>query len=90
MGGEISVYGTDSCEDTRRTRQHLDAIGVCYRYINIVKDEAAERKVREWNAGQCITPTVVLSGNGRTRRLSEPDADELRDALQQQGLMPAA
>jgi glutaredoxin len=90
MQGEISVYGVDTCEDTIRTRQHLEERGVPYRYINIAKDEHAERKVKEWNEGKRITPTVVLAGNGRTRRLSEPENDELDSALQDQGLLPAA
>ncbi|MFB3917581.1 MAG: glutaredoxin family protein [Terriglobales bacterium] len=90
MSGEISVYGTDTCEDTQRTRRHLNEIGVPYRYINIEKDESAEKKVKEWNGGRRITPTVVLSGAGLTRRLSEPGDEELDRALEQQGLMPAA
>lgn len=90
MHGEISVYGVDTCEDTLRTRHHLDEIGLPYRYINIAKDESAERKVKEWNGGRRITPTVVLSGNGRTCRLSEPENEDLDDALEEQGLMPAA
>ena len=90
MAGEISVYGRDDCEDTQRTRRHLAQIAVPYRYVNIDKDLAAERKVREWNGGRCITPTVVLSGNGRTQRLSEPEDGELDAALEDQGLLPAA
>lgn len=89
MQGEISVFGTDTCEDTQRTREHLDRRGISYRYVNIEKDEFAERKVLEWNGGQRITPTVVLSGGGRTQRLSEPDNDELDAALDGQGLTAA-
>lgn len=90
MHGEICVYGTDTCEDTTRTRLHLNDLGISYHYINIEKDESAERKVREWNGGRRITPTVVISGSGYTRRLSEPENDELDRALDQQGLTPAA
>ena len=90
MQGEISVYGTDHCEDTTRTRRHLDELGIFYRYINIDKDDSAERKVHEWNGGKRITPTVVVSGSGITRRLSEPQNQELDQALEQQGMLPAA
>ncbi len=83
MEPEISVYGTDACEDTQRTRQHLDARGIPYRYINIEKDESAEEKVKEWNHGKRLTPTVVISGNGRTQRLSEPENEELDSVLNQ-------
>jgi mycoredoxin len=84
MQPEISIYGIDSCEDTLRARAHLDRRGIGYRYINIDKDENADRKVREWNYGERITPTVVISGNGRTRRLVEPTNEDLDIAISEQ------
>lgn len=87
---EICIYGVDQCEDTQRTRQYLNRRGIPYTYINLDKDSDADRKVREWNHGSRITPTVVIGGNGRTRRLVEPDNEELAAVLQEQGFEPAA
>ncbi len=87
---EIRVYGVDYCEDTQRTRQHLERRGIPYAYVNLDKDSDADRKVKEWNGGRRITPTVVIAGNGRTRRLAEPANEELDVALHEQGVEPAA
>ncbi len=84
MDPEILVYGVDQCEDTQRTRQHLDQRGIPYSYINLDKDEDADRKVKEWNGGRRLTPTVVISGAGRTQRLVEPDNSQLDTALREQ------
>ena len=80
MQPEISIYGFDACEITLHARQHLDRRDIGYRYVNLDKDESATRKVLEWNRGSLLTPTVVISGNGRTRRLAQPSDEEL-DAI---------
>jgi glutaredoxin len=90
MQPEICVYGVDYCEDTQRTRHHLSARGIAYTYVNLDKDSDADRKVREWNHGRRLTPTVVVSGQGHTRRLVEPENSELDLVLQEHGLQPAA
>ena len=79
MQPEISVYGIDMCIATLRVREHLNRRGIGYRYVNLDKDDFADRKVREWNLGKRVTPTVVISGNGRTHRFAEP-ANEILDA----------
>lgn len=84
MQPEISIYGLDTCAGTMHVREHLDRRGIGYRYVNLDKDEHADRKVREWNEGKRITPTVVISGNGRTRRFTEPDAEQLDTAISEQ------
>jgi glutaredoxin len=77
MQPEISIYGFDTCEVTRRARAHLDRRDIGYRYVNLDKDDTAKRKVLEWNRGSLLTPTVVVSGNGCTRRLAQPSNEEL-------------
>ena len=86
---EISVYGVDQCEDTQRTRQHLSSLGIPYRYINLEKDSDADRKVKEWNNGRRLTPTVIVSGAGRTARLVEPSDEEMDRVLLEHGLQVA-
>jgi glutaredoxin len=34
----ITVYGTDWCEDTRRSLRHLRRLGVPHRYRNVDDD----------------------------------------------------
>ena len=81
MQPDIRVYGIDTCAGTERTRRHLDERGVVYTYINLDKDEDADRKVREWNHGFRLVPTVVICRDGRTRCLAGPDGAALDAAL---------
>ena len=54
----VTVYGVDTCEDTTRARQHFDAAGLTYRYVNYELDPAARAVVHA--AGYTNTPVVVL------------------------------
>jgi glutaredoxin len=84
MQPEVTIYGVDDSEGTLRARLHLDRRGIAYRYVNLDKDENARRKVIEWNRGEWITPTIVVSGNGRTRRLAAPSIEELDAIISEQ------
>jgi glutaredoxin len=79
----VKVYGADWCEDTRRTRKHLDNLGVAYDYVNIEENEQAARWVREQNDGKERKPTVKLG----EQTLSVPDDAELESALRENGLI---
>ena len=79
----VTVYGADWCEDTQSTRNHLDSLGVQYRYINVEHDPQAERWVKEQNHGKRKTPTVDIDG----QVLSVPDDRDLEVALRGKGLM---
>jgi glutaredoxin len=81
---KIKVYGADWCEDTHRTREHLDARGLAYDYINVDRDSAAQRWVQEQNNGKRQTPTLDLSGT----ILIEPSNEELDEALRNNGIVP--
>lgn len=39
----LTVYGADWCGDCRRAKRHLDAAGVPYRWIDLLRDPTAER-----------------------------------------------
>ena len=79
----IEIYGTDWCEDTHRTRQHLETLGLPYEYINIEHEPGAATWVKQQNAGQQRTPTVKLRG----LVLTEPSDTELDVALRREGLV---
>ena len=79
----ITVYGTEWCEDTQRTRSHLEEIGVPYQYVDIERDARSADWVKVQNDGKQITPTVKLEG----LVLSEPSDAELDTALRSRGLL---
>ena len=79
----IDIYGTDWCEDTQHTRQHLESLGIGYQYINIEQDADAAEWVKRQNDGTQKTPTVEIRG----LVLSEPSNGELDTALRAKGLL---
>lgn len=79
----VKVYGAESCEDTRHTREYLDRLGVQYQYIDIERDESAAAWVRDHNDGKERKPTVDIAG----QVLTEPTDHELTGALRERGLM---
>lgn len=82
---QIKVYGAEWCEDTRRTRRHLEQVGVRYDYLNVDLDSHAKEFVRLQNDGKQVTPTIVVAGDV----LVEPDDQELDGLLRAKNLMPA-
>jgi mycoredoxin len=75
----ILVYGTDWCEDTRRTRRHLRRLAVPHRYLNVDDDLDALDRVKALSEGRRRTPTIDLGVGGTA--LVEPDNDTLTAAL---------
>ena len=82
MPDKVTVYGTDWCGDTVRTRRQLDRRGVRYDYINIDEDRDGEQKVIAHNNGKRRVPLVeIASDDGKTTALSVPSESELVGAL---------
>jgi glutaredoxin len=90
MDKAVKVYGADSCQDTRRTREHLQELGVQHRYISVDEDSLADDRVRAANGGFVRTPTVLVQGCEGAEQLTTPTDAELEHALERQGLLPAA
>ena len=90
MPQDVKVYGADSCQDTRRTREHLQDLGVQHRYISVDEDSIADDRVRAWNGGQLRTPTVLVQGPQGAEQLTTPSDAELDHALERQGMLPPA
>jgi glutaredoxin len=78
---KVKVFGAEWCEDTQRTRQHLDNLKIPYDYINIDHDKAAEKWITEQNNGKRKTPTIDLNG----KILIEPTNEEVDAALNRRG-----
>jgi len=81
---EVQVYGADWCEDTLRTREHLDSLGIEYDYLNVDQDAGAKQWVVQQNDGKQKTPTVKVANR---IVLSEPSDAELDIALRKIGLI---
>jgi ferredoxin-thioredoxin reductase catalytic subunit/glutaredoxin len=73
---DITVYLTQWCGQSRRTKQWLRAKGIAYQEIDIDADDEAAQRVREYNQGYRSVPTVVIH-----LIITEPSADELQGIL---------
>lgn len=72
LPGIVTVYGVDTCDDTTRAREHFDAAGLTYRYVNYDLDPGAKAVVHA--AGYTHTP-VVITPQGAL--FMEPSDEEL-------------
>ena len=79
----VKVYGADWCEDTQHARERMDNMGVGYDYINVEQDKEASDWVKQQNGGKERKPTIKID----ERVLSVPKADELENALREQGIL---
>ena len=79
----ITVFGTDWCGDTVRSRRHLQSLGIDYRYVNIEQDPEALEWVKRQNDGTRKMPTIDVGG----LVLSVPSDGELDTALRRQGML---
>jgi glutaredoxin len=79
---EIVVLGRDTCEDTIRSRDYLHEIGVPYVYRNVELDPVADAWNRSFNAGERVTPVIVVGDpDNPTATLVEPSDAELHAAI---------
>jgi glutaredoxin len=78
----VTVYGTDLCEDTTRSRAVLDALDIEYNYYDIDKDLAMARTASALQNGGQKTPVIKL---GEAAVLVEPSDQVLRSALHEAG-----
>lgn len=78
----ILILGRDTCEDTIRSRAHLDRIGTAYVYRNVELDAEADTLNRFYNDGRRVTPTILIGDAARPSQvLREPSDDELDGAI---------
>jgi glutaredoxin len=71
----VVMYCTSWCPDCRRARVWLEQNHITYTEINIDRDAAAARQVRQWANGNQTTPTFNINGtvvvDFNIRRLEE-------------------
>lgn len=78
----VTVYGTDTCPDTLRSRALLDRLGVEYNFYNVDRDAAMARTSSALQNGGQKVPVVDL---GENSVLVEPSDFELTQALKSSG-----
>ena len=79
----VTVYGTDTCQDTQAVKNHLDSLGVQFRYKDVEQDAQADAWMKAQNDGERKMPTVDVDGIV----LSNPPEPELEKALKARWLM---
>jgi glutaredoxin len=79
----LKVYGADWCGMTRRTRTHLDQLGVPYEYIDVEADPQASEWVKRQNNGKEKKPTLQVGD----KILSTPSNRQLEEALRSEQIL---
>lgn len=78
----ILILGRDTCEDTVKSRAHLDARGVPYEYRNVEFDAGADALNRSYHDGIRVTPTILIGDPANPSLVvTEPSDDELDAAI---------
>lgn len=80
----VTMYSGDWCGDCRRSKKLLDSLGVAYHLIDVETDEAAAKKVRDYNGGYQSIPVIVFSDG---THLTEPSDITLKSKLAQLSLI---
>ena len=82
----ILVLGRDTCEDTTRSRRHLDDRGIPYEYRRVDREPEADEWIRRLNDDVWVTPTILI-GDPQTpsQILREPSDEELDEAIASPG-----
>ena len=76
------VLGRDTCEDTTRSRHHLEERGIPYDYRRVDREADADVWIRSLNDDVWVTPTILIGDPASPAQvLREPSNDELDEAL---------
>jgi glutaredoxin len=73
----VTLYSAPWCGYGRVAKRFLDDQQVPYTEINVDEDEAAARRVEQWNNGNRIIPTLDIDGAIYTN----PSPAQLRQVL---------
>lgn len=77
MALSVTVYSTSWCGFCRLAKRFLDEQGIEYTEIDVDEDEAAARRVEQWNNGNRVVPTIDFGGT----ILTNPSPAQMRQVL---------
>jgi hypothetical protein len=80
---QVTLYGEATSWETERIRQHLDTLGISYRFVSVAGSER-ESALRR---GERSSPTVHLANGPRSRTLGAPNETALELMLRRLGLL---
>jgi disulfide oxidoreductase YuzD len=86
MESEIRVYGADWCGLTRRLREYLTNTRFDHDYLDIDRDDIAQRFVRDVNDGHQRFPLVVVEEHV----VRQPTIAVLQRVLREHAISPRA
>jgi len=78
MEKKIIMYGTEWCGDTRRAKKVFSENQIDYEYVNVDRDEEAEKLVKKINNGFRSVPTIIFPDGSI---VVEPSNEELKIKL---------
>ena len=81
----LTVYGSETCGDTRRARALLDSLDIEYNYYDVDKDPSMARTMSALQNGGQKMPAIDFH-DGMV--LVEPTNDALVEALQKTDRLP--
>lgn len=81
MSAQITLYGSASCGDCRRSKAYLDSRKVEYTYIDVEADESASAKVIEINGGYRSIPVIFFPDGTHMTEPSDKDLGAKLEAL---------
>jgi mycoredoxin len=87
MPEQIILYGRPGCFMVGAAKRTLERANATFEYINIHRNEAARKRVREINNGNESVPTLEFPDE---TVLTEPSTDELKQKLEEMGYSVAA
>jgi mycoredoxin len=81
MSAQVTLYGSATCGDCRRSKAYLDSRNVAYDYIDVEADESASELVIKINGGMRSIPLIVFSDGSHLTEPSEKDLEAKLEAL---------
>jgi len=73
----VTVYGSQSCADTARTRAYLDEHAIAYEYKDVDDDPSYSDYLATLNNGKRVMPTLRIDN----QTLVNPSNEELGRAV---------
>jgi glutaredoxin len=78
---DVVIYCTPWCPDCRILREYLIDCSVPYQEIDISRNRAAARLVREWAAGKEVTPVIRVRNSDVIVEFDRPRLDAALEKL---------